>query len=225
MRATDPEIRRRALERLAAAYWRPVYTYLRLHWREPEEEARDLAQGFFVALIERDLAARWDPSRARFRTWVRTCLDSFVADERRAAGRRKRGGGAVHVPLEAEGIEDELAGAIAPSTEDPDTFFRREWIRGLFTGSVRALRDELRAAGRETRLRLFERYDLADEADRPTYARLATEESLDIAKVGNELYAARARLRALVLERLRECTSDEAEYRAEARELFGTDEP
>ena len=39
----EPEQRRRGLEALAEAYWRPVYKYLRLRWGAPAEEAEDLA--------------------------------------------------------------------------------------------------------------------------------------------------------------------------------------
>src|SRR5438128_11279475 len=57
--------RRRALSALATAYWRPVYGYLRLHWRKPHDEAADLTQDFFAHALEKDLLARFDPARAR----------------------------------------------------------------------------------------------------------------------------------------------------------------
>ncbi|HYV68083.1 MAG TPA: hypothetical protein VE964_17710, partial [Myxococcales bacterium] len=56
------EERRRALDALAEAYWRPVYGYLRLRWHKPHEEAKDLAQEFFARLLERDLLSRFDPA-------------------------------------------------------------------------------------------------------------------------------------------------------------------
>src|SRR3981081_2783501 len=43
VRDGDAEERGRALDTLAAVYWQPVYTYLRLRWRRPHEEAADLA--------------------------------------------------------------------------------------------------------------------------------------------------------------------------------------
>ena len=39
VRAGDAAARERGLQAIASAYWRPVYTYLRLHWRRPHEEA------------------------------------------------------------------------------------------------------------------------------------------------------------------------------------------
>src|SRR5919108_111865 len=61
IRGTDPQRRRRALDSLAAAYWRPVYMYLRLRWRKSHDEAADLTQEFFAHLLAKDLLDRFDP--------------------------------------------------------------------------------------------------------------------------------------------------------------------
>jgi len=74
VRSADTAERARGLAILSAVYWRPVYTYLRLRWHKPHEEAADLAQEFFVQVVQRDLLARFDPSRARLRTFLRTCI-------------------------------------------------------------------------------------------------------------------------------------------------------
>src|SRR5437660_7821556 len=81
VREGDPEARRRALSALATAYWRPVYGYLRLHWRKPHEEAADLTQDFFAHALEKDLLARFDPERARLRTFLRACVDRVAAED------------------------------------------------------------------------------------------------------------------------------------------------
>ena len=57
------------------------------------EDAQDLTQDFFARVFEREYLARYDASKARFRTFVRTCLDGFVANHDKAAARLKRGGG------------------------------------------------------------------------------------------------------------------------------------
>ena len=90
VRSADTAERARGLAILSAVYWRPVYTYLRLRWHKPREEAADLAQEFFVQIVERDLLARFDPSRARLRTFLRTCIDGLVANYDKAAFRKKR---------------------------------------------------------------------------------------------------------------------------------------
>src|SRR4051812_45527986 len=93
IRSGDEEQRRRALDVVAEAYWRSVYSYLRLQWRKPHDEAADLTQEFFTHLLGKDLLSRFDPRRSRLRTFLRSCIDGLVANEHRAQGRLKRGGG------------------------------------------------------------------------------------------------------------------------------------
>ena len=57
----------RALERLCQTYWQPLYAYVRRQGADPEE-ARDLTQGYFVELLEKDFLAEVDPSKGRFPT-------------------------------------------------------------------------------------------------------------------------------------------------------------
>ena len=56
--AREPEERQRALEILIAAYWKPVYKYIRLRWDKDNEQAQDLTQDFFFRLLEKDFLAQ-----------------------------------------------------------------------------------------------------------------------------------------------------------------------
>jgi RNA polymerase sigma factor (sigma-70 family) len=229
-RDADPEVRRAAFGALVESYWRPVYKYLRAPGRLGAEDAQDLSQAFFAQALEKGTFGRYEPDKARFRTFLRLCLDGFVANERKAAGRLKRGGGSVLLPLDFAGAEEELARQFAhpgaSETLGPEEYFHREWVRSLFARAVETLRQRCEASGRGLRFALFERYDLEGEGGgRPTYAALAAEHGVTPEKVTNELSAARRELRAIVLETLRELTGSEAELRAEAREILGIDLP
>src|SRR5213595_3871737 len=81
----DRDTRDRARETLAATYWKPVYKYVRLRWNASREDAEDLTQDFFVQAFDRSTLERFDADRARFRTFVRTCVDGVVANSRRDA--------------------------------------------------------------------------------------------------------------------------------------------
>lgn len=210
----DPQIRSRAREMLAAVYWGPVYSYLRLSHGIEREDAEDLAQGFFAEALRRDLFARFDPARARFRTYLRTCLDSYVANERKAERRQKRGGAARAVSIEVAELEGRLA-----SEHDADAAFHREWVRGVFGLALSRLRERLEASGKHTHVILFERYDLADE--RPTYAELASQLGIATTQVTNWLAVARREFRASVLETLRDLCAGDDEFRDEASALLG----
>jgi RNA polymerase sigma-70 factor (ECF subfamily) len=219
-RDADPDVRRRALDTLAESYWKPVYKYLRVHHRVEEEPARDLTQGFFALALETGTFDRYEPERARFRTFLRLALDGFVINERKAANRLKRGGGVQPLSLDFDGAEAELALA-SPAELTPEEYFRREWVRALFGRAVERLRVHCETAGRPGRFAIFERYDL--EPEPPTYARLAAELGKTAVQVTNDLAAARRDFRRLVLEELRELTGSDAEFRAEARDVLGID--
>src|SRR5216683_2423563 len=107
-RSNDPAEQARALDTLFAAYWKPVYKYVRLKWNRPAEDAQDLTQGFFAELLERDLLAKYAPEKSRLRTYLRLCVDSFVMNEDKATRRQKRGGNVLHVALDFTAAEGEL---------------------------------------------------------------------------------------------------------------------
>ena len=215
VRSSDAAERARGVETLTSVYWRPVYSYLRLRWHRPHEEAADLAQEFFAELVEKRLLARFDPARARLRTYLRACIDGIVANHDRAASRQKRGGGAPPLPYDFEEEIDRLAG----TADSPETLFEKEWARGVFALALRRLREQCAAAGKAQHYALLEQYDLA--AERPTYAELAHRFGIAVTDVTNRLSRARAELRRIVLEVLQELTADEAEFREEARTLLG----
>jgi RNA polymerase sigma factor (sigma-70 family) len=243
----DPEARRRAWDELVESYWLPVHSYLRWHWREGAEEARDLTQEFFAAAFDRGTFDRYDPERSRFRTWLRLCLDGFMANHRKAAGRLKRGGahGAnAALSLDAPGAEAVLAASGAAlaagghGAADPEAVFQREWVRSLFGLAVADLRRHCEATGRALQFQLFARHDLDGvpgfdaagaagpvSGGRPTYGALAAAFGLTPIQVTNHLAAARRSLRRLALRRLRRLTASDAEFRAEARALFGIEVP
>jgi RNA polymerase sigma factor (sigma-70 family) len=231
--STDQQIRRVAFDALVSAYWRPVYKYVRIKWGADRDDAADLTQEFFARAFEKGSLQRFDPARARFRTFLRVCLDGFVANEHKAAGRLKRGGAVSFVPLDFVAAESELAGDTLPSLAngasvpgaDDDAFFRQEWVRTLFADAVTALRDSCASGGKETHFLVFQRYDLDDEATagRPTYAQLGADLGIPVTQVTNYLAYARRELRRLLLERLRALCATDEEFRLEARDLLGID--
>jgi len=228
----DLETRRVAFDVLVSAYWRPVYKYVRLKWRANRDDAADLTQEFFARAFEKGSLSRFDAQRARFRTYLRVALDGFVANERKAAARVKRGGELTFLSLDLGAAERELAshagvdgtGVTGPPSDD-DALFREEWVRSLFTDAVDCLRTSLHAAGKATHFALFERYDLADDdgGDRPTYAVLSRDAGIPVTQVTNYLALARREFRKIVLERLRELCATDEELAIEAREVFGID--
>ena len=221
-RSDDQLIRRRAFNTILASYWKPAYKYIRLKWQADNEDAKDLTQGFFANAFEKNHFASYDGAKASFQTFLRTCLDGFVANERKAGRRLKRGGDLDHYQLDYATAEDELA-AQATTTLSPEDYFHREWVRWMFTMAVAALRQRYDESGRSIHFQLFELYDLNDEPASVSYASLGKEFGLEVATVNNYLAAVRRDFRRIVLEKLREITATDDEFRTEARSLLGVD--
>src|SRR5436309_1286350 len=65
-----------ALADLCAAYWYPLYAFVRRLGRQPSE-AQDLTQEFFGRLLEKGYLRAADPQRGRFRTFLLTAFKHF----------------------------------------------------------------------------------------------------------------------------------------------------
>ncbi len=212
-----------AYETLVGVYWKPVYKYLRVARRFDHDDAEDLTQDFFARAFERDSLVSFDPSIARFRTFLRVCLDRFAANAFKARGRLKRGGGQARISLDPDELETIAADRAAAA--DPEQYFRREWVRALFDGALEAVSADYRRRGKDTQLAVF----LATDVDppegnrRPTYDELAARFSVPVTQITNYLAAARRAFRREAMERLRAVSGTEEEFVAEARELFGVD--
>ena len=228
-RSEDPRDRSRALDAILAAYWKPIYKYLRIRWNKSDEDAKDATQEFLAQLIEKEYLSDFDPAKARLRTFLRVCVDHLVANQTKAASRLKRGGDVLHVTLDFEGAEAEFARARSPltaaaSAESFDQYLEKEFVRNLFTLAVTDLRTSCEARDKLRHFRLFERYDLDDsDASRPSYAELAQEFGIAVTDVTNHLAFARREFRRIALEKLREMTYSEEEFRREARSLLGVE--
>ena len=220
-RSGDEETRRLAIGALIEAYWKPVYKYLRIKWHLDPDEAADLTQDFFTNTLEKDVLGRYDAERARFRTYLRLCVDGFASNARKAENRLKRGGGVMTVSLDFQSAEGELVKHEPAVAADVDDLFYQEWVRALFQHAVEDLRRASGSAGRTTMFAVFERYDLVDQADRPTYASIARDLGLTPATVTNHLAAMRRQFRRHVLNRLRDLTTTDEEFQAEAKRLLG----
>lgn len=227
VKSADPAQQARALDTLFAAYWKPVYKYVRLRWNRPLDDAQDLTQGFFAEMLERELLVKFNPAKSKLRTYLRLCVDSFVMNQEKAARRQKRGGNATHLPLDFQAAEAELAGATIdaaslPSPESLEEFFEKEWIRSLFALAVEELRQLCAQQERGRAFQLFEDYDLSDETD-ISYQKLGAKYAIPVTDVTNALSWARREFRRIALDRLRQVCGSDEEFHREARTLFGSD--
>ena len=138
-RGGDEAQRRAALEALCRAYWYPLYAFLRRAGRAVED-AEDLAQEFFVRLLDGRLLGTADPARGKFRTLLLSALRQVDADVWRSANALKRGGGMVVVPIDSELAEERF---LADKSEggSPELAFDRAWAAAVMERTWARLRE------------------------------------------------------------------------------------
>lgn len=140
---------REALSGLCQSYWYPIYAYIR-HCRYTPEQASDLTQDFFAYILERDLFAKADPARGRFRAFLRTVCARQIADRRDQEKAAKRGGGRALISIDP--LDAERRYTREPTDEwTPERIFDRTWALTLLARVVERLRGEYDDAGRAAR--------------------------------------------------------------------------
>lgn len=218
LREGDASEKHQAWGLLVQMYWKPVYKYLRIKWRKSSEDAEDLTQGFFTSAIEKNFFASYDPTRARFRTFLRTCLDGYAANEAKAARALKRGGGSIFVSLDFHAADIELR----QTRNSPDDIFEKEWIRSLFSTALDEFRRSCEERGKMIPFQIFEKYDIEkDPAIRISYAELSEQFGIPVTTVTNHLSFARREFRKMVLRKLEQISGNQEEFRSDVRRLFG----
>jgi DNA-directed RNA polymerase specialized sigma24 family protein len=216
-----PEKRRLGVAKIAETYWRPLYVYLRIKHRLPAADAQDALQGFLAELWSGDALASFDPAKARFRTWLRVCLDHWFANMRRAERAEKRGGRSELISIDFAGVDSFVDQMERREREEPESRYEQEWIRALYEFAVEATRRKYTEAGKAADFGMFERYALSGES--VSYEDLSRASALPVTTVTNRLAAVRRELRRAVLDQLRELTATEEEFRAEAERVLGID--
>ena len=159
----------RSMEKLCRDYWFPLYAYVRRRGFDVHT-AQDLTQGFIARLLARKDLKAADQSRGRFRTFLLTALQHYIADEWDKANRQKRGGGVRDLSLEELAAEERYAREPVDGTT-PEALYERRWAQDFVRMVLARLRSELQSAGKE---KVFEalKFTLTSGEQRP-YAELA----------------------------------------------------
>ncbi len=122
----------RAWDQFFECYWPAIYAGAR-HRGCTDDTARDIVQEVMLKVFEQRDVFRYDPSRGRFRDWLRTVVRNQVAEYRRRPAARIRPHGA---EPEKPPIEPEAGDAA------PDEAWERAFERGLLSVVLDAARRE-----------------------------------------------------------------------------------
>ena len=206
-----------ALETLCRRYWYPLYACVRRRGYQPQD-AQDLTQGFFAALLTGNSLARADRERGRFRTFLLTAFDNFLHNEHDRATALKRGGGREIVSWEEHTAEaryaQEPAGGLSP-----EQVYEKRWATTLLERVLARLRAEF---GQAKRLELFDRLKphLWGEDDATPYAQLAAPFKMTVSALKVTVHRLRRRYRDLLRDEIAQTVADAAEIDGEIQYLM-----
>ncbi|MCB1089184.1 MAG: sigma-70 family RNA polymerase sigma factor [Verrucomicrobiae bacterium] len=136
------------LSDLCQIYWPPVYAFIRSRNYSPHD-AEDLTQGFFEQFLRLDGLSSTDPTRGKLRSFILASVRNFLSTEVRHASRQKRGGGVVHVSIDATAGESRCLQASLTDHLSPEKIFDRQWAITLLETAIERVSAEYQARGKE----------------------------------------------------------------------------
>jgi len=207
-----------ALESLCAAYWFPIYAYVR-RYGFSKEDAEDLTQAFFAKLLERKDFAGLKQENGRFRAFLLAALKNFLANERDRKGRVKRGGNITHLSLDWQSA-DALFQIADAGQVPPDAAYDREWAITLLERVVVRLGEEFSAEGKLDRFECMKPYLTMGKGEIP-YASAAAKLSMDENATRVAVHRLRKRYRELLRNEIANTLSDPAMVEEELAVLLG----
>ncbi len=213
---TSPR-RAQAMEALCRTYWFPLYAYVRRRGH-PEEEAKDLTQGFFLRLLEKNYFGDADARRGRFRTFLLTSLGHYLANEWDRARAQKRGGANVLLSLDELDPEGRYRHEPADAST-PEKAFERRWAEAMLEAVFSRLRGEFDEPTRGRRFEDVKPYLLGAEAG-VSYAEAAARLGISETGARSVVHRLRKRFRELVREEIAQTVSHPDDIDDEIRHLF-----
>lgn len=220
LREADPEKARKALEELCRIYWPPLYAFARRKGIGPHD-AKDLVQGFFQQLCEREVFRGYAPQHgAKFRTWLLSCLKRFEIGEWRKKNAEKRGRNVVEVSLDLEDEQGRAAYEV-PGSPTPEAAFDAALARRLSQRVFERLEAEQVKGGNAELYRELKPQLLEDRAEgaMQTYARLGVKFGMTVENIAKRQGRLKTRFREIFREEVAQLVADEKEIEDELRYL------
>ena len=205
-----------ALEQLCRTYWYPLYSYIRRRGNGPED-AQDLTQEFFARLLEKQWLENVEKNGSRFRSFLLTALNGFLANQHDRAQAAKRGGGQPIISLDA--VEAERRYLQEPATSAPEQIFDRRWALTVLEQAFARLKEETLATGKARQFEVLNPF-LSHEPEAGEYVAAAAKLQSSAGTVGVLVHRLRARYRDLVRAGIAETLAEPSQLDAEMAELF-----
>lgn len=213
----DEEQSRRALDRLCKISWPPIFAFVR-RLGYSNEDAQDLAQGFFQHVLTNNVLSYADKERGRFRSFLLASLKNFVSNETRKLRAEKRGGNVQFVSLD----QDESDGYTPPqiaSNEQFDQGFDRAWAEEIIRRTLDTLKNDYEKSGK---LSLFEKLSpyLQLSSTQESYQEIAESLNMSTGTIAVAVFRLRKRYGELLRNEIAQTVSSPMEIESEIRFLL-----
>jgi RNA polymerase sigma-70 factor (ECF subfamily) len=206
---------------LLKKYWKPVYCYLRRKGFD-NERAKDMTQGFFQEIVlERALIEHADKSRGRFRTFLLTALQQYIAEAHRKQNFRKAKPKGFLISL------DELKSAQipeAPAEFSPEDSFHYAWAAQLLDQLLEEVEAKCRAEGKAIHWQVFHDRVLRpimEGAGAPSMEEICRQYDIESpGKASNMIVTVNRRFRAALNRHIRRLVVQDSDVEEEFQELI-----
>ena len=206
---------------LVKRYWQAVYAFVRASGRSAIL-SEDLTQGFFCdVFLGRELLARAESARGRFRSLLLSSVRNYLADDfrMRTAKCRTPAHGKL---MNLEGEEE--FGSSMDESGDPEAAFNMVWVEELIDRTTKQVEQDLTENGQSIHWRILQDRVLAPclTGCPPTpHEELANQWGLKgVPQVSNMLVTAKRRFARRLLENVRETLPENYAPSNELDELY-----
>jgi RNA polymerase sigma-70 factor (ECF subfamily) len=180
------------------------------------DDARDLTQGYFLRLLEKDYLENVREEAGKFRSFLLASLKHYMANVKRDAAAIKRGGGQALLSLDLDAAEDRYR--LEPvDDETPDLAYERRWALAVIARARTRLRDEFEAAGKLRHYALLAAH--LSGAGRP-YAEIAEELETSEAAVKMSVSRIRRQFGKALRDEIADTIDDPADVDSEVKHLL-----
>ena len=211
---------RAALDELCRLYWQPLHAFA-CRSGLGATDAEDATQSFFADFLSHERFAVADPQRGRLRTFLCTAFANHLRDLYRRGTTATRGGGQVHVSIDAPRAGD--TPPLDPADpHDPARDFDRTWALATMDAAIARLEASLAARGREGSLAPYRAFLGLEAGGGEDYAAAARDLALSEGAVRVNVCRLRKEFRAALFDTIADTLDQPTDenIRAEVRTLI-----
>lgn len=207
------------LERLARAYWKPLYVFARQRGSS-HEAAADEVQGFFEHLLTHEVLKNVQRGEVRFRSFLLRCFTNWLTNKHDRSQAAKRGGGASALPLlPMEEMEVQIHEPALIDGRSPDWVYDHRWARAMVDNAMQRLDEEIIQRERSEFLQELRRRTFATDQAGPDWEDLARRHGLSHGAVRKAATDLRRRFGVLLRGEVRNVVAKDEEVDDELRYL------